>query len=324
MVAAGVSFWLSIGNDTSHLEDVQHFNKRFPIELVSLMTLLKITKNAPLEKVQLTRFLQACEHAARLGGAVLMELLGQANVWEKGPGDYVTQADFQSQNAIRNYLLTEFPEHQFIGEEVPIELDANSNSATSQPLRPLSPFCWIVDPLDGTTNFVHQLRSFSVSVALRYNDQIVVGTVFDPTTNECFSAINGAGASLNGVSIKPSQCCGLEQALVVFSMKSHVKTGDPQLQRVLNVISHASSFRRLGSAALNLCFVACGRVDAYWATNLQIWDVAAGWLIAVESGAVLADFDDLPLQLGRPRFCVTSTQALFDQLKTHLQVPEDK
>jgi myo-inositol-1(or 4)-monophosphatase len=262
---------------------------------------------------QLTKFLRACEEAARRGGAVLMELMGKATVSEKGPGDLVTIADHRSQKVIREYLLCRFPDHEFLGEE--------SESPVTKKLAP-SEFCWIVDPLDGTMNFVHQLRSFSVSIALRYGDRIIVGAVFDPTTNECFSAAVGQGATLNGAAIEPSRCRKLKQALVVISLPSNAQPDSPEVRRMLSVIGQVSSFRRLGSAALNLSFVACGRLDAYWSTNLKIWDVAAGWLIAQEAGAFLADFEGNPLRLEQPKFCVAANRALFAALTPHLQLPD--
>lgn len=261
---------------------------------------------------QLTKFLQTCEEAARRGGAVLMDLMGKATVSEKGPGDLVTIADHQSQKVIREYLLSRFPDHEFLGEE--------SDSSVTRKLAP-SEFCWIVDPLDGTMNFVHQLRSFSVSIALRFRNCIIVGSVFDPTTDECFSAAAGQGATLNGASIQPSRCRRLEQALVVVSLPSNAHADSLEVRRMLNVIGAVSSFRRLGSAALNLSFVACGRLDAYWSTSLKIWDVAAGWLIAQEAGAFLADFEGNPPQLEQPRFCVAANESLFFELQPLLHFP---
>jgi myo-inositol-1(or 4)-monophosphatase len=169
-------------------------------------------------------------------------------------------------------------------------------------------------------NFVHQLRSFSVSIALRFRDRIIVGSVYDPTTDEYFSAAAGQGASLNGVSIEPSRCRSLKQALVVISLPSNSQPDSPEVRRMLNVIGRVASFRRLGSAALNLSFVACGRLDAYWSTNLKIWDVAAGWLIAQEAGAFVADFEGNPPQLEQPRFCVTANSSLFTELQPLLQL----
>ena len=264
------------------------------------------------EARQLRLFLQAGEEAARRGGAVLRELMGKAIVSEKGPGDLVTTADLQSQSVIREFLLTKFPDHGFLGEE--------GDSESVHVKLANQAYCWIVDPLDGTLNFVHCLRSFSVSVALCFAGRIIAGAVYDPTTDECFSAAIGCGAHLDGVSIAPSRCDHLRQALVVVSLPSFSKADSLEVRRLLNVIEKVASFRRLGSAALNLCFVACGRIDAYWATNLKIWDVAAGWIIAAEAGAFLADFAGEPTRLEDPRFCVTSNSQLFNELVRLLEV----
>ncbi len=288
-------------------------------------------QDSSIDDEQLTQFMLASEKAARLGGEVLMKWLGKAKVYEKGPGDLVTQADFESQQVIREFLLGEFPDHHFLGEESETDSDDTSKAQSSTPEQNETKkpsrfparqpdFCWIVDPLDGTTNFVHQLRSFSVSVALRWRDDVVVGCVFDPTTDECFSAAIGRGATLNGSPIESSQCTEIEKSLAVFSMNSHISADDPQMIRFVNVMKNAATLRRLGSAALNLCFVACGRVDAYWATSLKIWDVAAGFLIAQEAGAVIDDFEGEPLSIGQPRFCATGTEELFDSYKKLLNV----
>jgi len=258
----------------------------------------------------LTRFSAASRQAARLGGRVLLKWLGKTNVQEKGFRDLVTQADFESQTVIRDFLAREFPQHQFVGEE---SLPGASSQSPSE-------FCWIVDPLDGTTNFVHQLRSFAVSVALYKNHTALVGTVFDPVLDECFCAAKGQGATLNGQPIRTSGCQEIEKSLFVFSFRNGTQRGDPDVMRFLNVMENAGSIRRLGSAALNLCYVACGRTDGYWATSLAKWDVAAGWLIAIEAGARLADFTGAQLDLEKPHFCLTATPELFAQVKPLLEV----
>lgn len=260
---------------------------------------------------QLANFQQTCEEAARCGGAVLMKLMGNTTVSEKGPGDLVTLADHESQKVVREFLLSRFPDHEFVGEET--ESPAIKKQASSE-------FCWVVDPLDGTMNFVHQLRSFSVSIALRFRDRVIVGCVFDPTTDECFSAVTGQGAKLNTESIAPSRCRQLRHALVAISLPSNAQSDGPEVQRMLNVIGSVASFRRLGSAALNLSYVACGRLDAYWSTNLKLWDVAAGWLIAQEAGAFLADFDGNLPKLEQPIFCVTANKSLFVELQPQLRI----
>lgn len=258
----------------------------------------------------LSLYSAASREATRLGGQVLLKWLGKITVREKGFRDLVTQADLESQTVIRDFLAKEFPQHSFLGEETLSE-------AVPQPS---SEFRWIVDPLDGTTNYVHQLRSFAVSVALYFQNRAVVGTVFDPVLDECFSATKGLGASLNGQTIHTSICTELGKSLFVFSLRSGIKRQDPDVIRFLNLLENAGSTRRLGSAALNLCYVACGRVDGYWATSLAQWDVAAGWLIATEAGATLADFTGAKIDVQKPHFCITATPELFAQIKPLLDV----
>lgn len=258
-----------------------------------------------------TEFQNASIEAARLGGEVLIKWLGKTSTTEKGPRDLVTQADVESQTVIRDFLAAEFPEHDFVGEESLIDETSTQSDAVHQ---------WIVDPLDGTTNYVHQLRSFAVSIALQHNRQTIVGTVLDPVLDECYSAAQGQGATLNGSPIRASGCTELEKSLFVFSFARGTRRNDPDAIRFLNMLENVGSIRRLGSAALNLCYVACGRTDGYWATALQKWDVAAGWLIATESGATLADFAGDKIDIERPHFCVAASPDLFEQVKPLLNI----
>jgi myo-inositol-1(or 4)-monophosphatase len=265
----------------------------------------------PQHNQNLTEFSQASREAARLGGNVLLKWLGKTSTREKGPQDLVTQADFESQTVIRDFLGKEFPKHQFVGEEsLPDEAAGETESE----------YCWIVDPLDGTTNYVHQLRSFAVSIALRQNKETIVGTVLDPVLDECYAAVKGQGATLNGTAIHNSGCTEMAKSLFVFSFGRGTRRNDPDALRFLNLLENVGSVRRLGSAALNLCYVACGRTDGYWATSLQKWDVAAGWLIATEAGATLADFTGREINLEKPHFCITATPELFRQVKPLLNV----
>ena len=260
---------------------------------------------------RLTEFANACTQAADLGGQVLLKWLGKTSTREKGFRDLVTQADMESQQVIRDFLLGEFPDHHFVGEEdSPDQVAADSDQD----------YCWIVDPLDGTTNYVHQLRSFAVSVALQHGNETLVGSVLDPVLNESFSAIKNQGARLNDEPIQSSGCNELGQALFVFSLGRGIDRNDVQVTRFLNTLESAGSVRRLGSAALNLCYLACGRVDGYWATELKKWDVAAGWLIATEAGATIKDFRDKPIDLEAPFFCAAATHELYEQIRPLLDI----
>jgi len=260
---------------------------------------------------ELDDFLKAANHAAELGGAVLLKWLGKTSTTEKGFRDLVTQADFESQTVIRDFLLNEFPDHHFVGEE-----DIPGESAAQQDDQ----FCWIVDPLDGTTNYVHQLRSFAVSIGLRKSNETLVGAILDPVVKELFSAIKGKGAKLNGEPIRTSGTTEVAKSLFVFSFGRGAKRDSPDVRRFLNTLESAGSIRRLGSAALNLCYVACGRSDGYWATSLKKWDVAAGWLIAQEAGATIGDFRGNELDLEKPFFCAAASRELYESMKPLLNV----
>lgn len=257
----------------------------------------------------LQQFRQTSERAARAGGAELTRLLGKAKVQQKGAADLVTEADFASQKAIRTVALTQFPDHLFLGEEDDGSLDS---------LVTEDRLCWVVDPLDGTLNYVHQLRSFSVSVALVQTgpsgDQVLAATVLDPLLNECYSAAAGNGATLNGEPIHASNQDEIARAMLVCSFSGRVNRESPEIERFLKVIERARSIRRLGSAALNFCYIACGRIDGYWATSVNIWDIAAGYLILKEAGAVAHHINGGEFNLRDPRFVVAATPELHRQM----------
>ncbi len=250
--------------------------------------------------------------AAKLGGKELISRMGKVEVREKQPRDLVTEADFASQKAIQEHLLGKFPEHRFLGEE------------SEEKLLDVAPdeYCWIVDPLDGTVNYVHQLNSFSVSIALRKGNETLVGVVYDPVIGEMFWAAAGEGAYLNDQRIEPSGCTDLYKALVVCSFSSSANRDHPEVERFLRVLGNAGSIRRLGSAALNLCFVACGRSDAYWAASLNCWDVAAGLLILSEAGGLAKTFAGNEVDLFKPQFCAASTIEVFEQMQQYLNLDQ--
>jgi myo-inositol-1(or 4)-monophosphatase len=236
----------------------------------------------------LSNALVVAKDAAVRAGLILDEMLLTASVREKGPKDLVTDADIAAQKEIESVLLTAFPDHVFIGEESGLELGAHglSDEATSSGE---TPWTWVVDPLDGTANYVHRLPNFAVSIALVRGDVVWLGVVYDPISRELFSAVRGEGAHLHGVPIHTSGCRRMEDAMVAVSFPPQVHRDSPEVEQFLNVLEQSQSIRRLGSAALNLCYVAAGRLDAYWANRLKPWDVAAGALIVEEAGAVLSN-----------------------------------
>lgn len=255
----------------------------------------------------ITHFQTVCEQAARAGGAVLLDWCERFSVREKGPSDLVTEADLASQQAIRDTLLAAFPEHGFLAEE-------NEQIASrADDLR------WIADPLDGTMNYVHRMPNFAVSVALEQRGEILVGTVLDPTNGECFSAAKGRGAFLGGRRLSVSKAATLDQALVAVSFAAHVKRGDPEISEFVEVMLRAQGTRRMGSSALNLCYLAAGRFDGYWSKSTKIWDIAAGALLVTEAGGMITDFGGGRLDVSRPQFIAAATCELHNELRDVLR-----
>lgn len=259
----------------------------------------------------MTNYLEVAERAARAGGQILLDWQHRITAREKGPRDLVTEADVASQDEIRRILLGAFPAHDFLGEEDgPIVHPGGASPASG--VR--APFRWIVDPLDGTANYVHGLQSFAVSIALENAGQLVAGTVYDPIMDECFSAVTGDGAWLNGKPLRTSRCDQLGQAMVAASFSPQVPRGSNEISRFVEVLHHCQSVRRLGSCALNLCYVAAGRLDAYWTTCVKSWDAAAGVLLVQEAGGVVSNLTGGPFDLENPEFVAAASPQLHRAL----------
>jgi myo-inositol-1(or 4)-monophosphatase len=252
-------------------------------------------------------FLTAALDAAALAAEYLREQLGRVTAREKQVRDLVTEADLGSQALVEKTLLGCFPDHRFLGEESASQIDWRDG------------FCWVVDPLDGTMNFVHELPSFSVSIALLHHGEPLVGVVHDPWLREVFHVMRGGTPMLNAKPARPSSCTQLGRALLVSSFPATVTADSPELKRFCRVVQRAS-MRRLGSAALNLCYVGCGRLDGYWASTLSLWDLAAGMLFAREAGAIATHLDGGPVDLARPEFLVAATAELHAELLPLLQL----
>lgn len=255
--------------------------------------------------------------AAKAGAKELMLRRDSRKVREKGPKDLVTDADLASQRAIRSRLLGAFDGYAFVGEE------AGENDPPSAVLQGHSdaPPCWVVDPLDGTVNYVHRLQSFAVSIGLYAQGKMRLGVIYDPVSDELFTAIDGGGAFCNQRSIRVSDCQQIGDSLLACSFRAGVKSDDPEVARFVRILEQCRSLRRLGSCALNMCYVAAGRLDAYWATNVQAWDVAAGTVIAREAGAKLTAYDGGVFDDWKPQFCVSGSLAIQQTLVSLLRDP---
>ncbi len=263
-------------------------------------------------------FLDVCETAARTAGRILRDMLGKITVrHKKNPFDLLTEADLAAQRAIESIVLGEFPEHQFVGEEGCSDCSGKN-----------SEYRWIVDPLDGTTNFVHGLPLFATSIALAKGDELLCGVVYNPMTEEFYSAELGRGAYLNGERIRTSSVKTLGESLVAVGFPTLTQSDSPDLVSFLKAVPVSQAIRRTGSTALNLAFVAAGRFDTMWGFTPHPWDVAAGALLVREAGGTVTRPDGTPLRLEEPSsICVSANPTLHADVLQLLSIglsPENK
>lgn len=223
--------------------------------------------------------------AARKAGEVIesaFERLDLVNIEEKGRNDYVSEVDRKAEDEVIYHLKKAYPDHKFTGEE----------GGTKG--NPDSEYEWVIDPLDGTTNFLHGIPHFAVSVACFYKGQLEHGVIVDPIKREEFCASRGKGATLNDRRIRVSKRKGMDGALIGTGIPFNgfaLEHIEPYLDCVKDIASETAGIRRPGSAALDLAYVAAGRFDGFWELNLKPWDVAAGVLLLKEAGALVSDFN---------------------------------
>jgi myo-inositol-1(or 4)-monophosphatase len=229
-------------------------------------------------------YLDAAREAARRGAAELERWRTRFRVQEKARFDLVTEADLASQKAIYDFLGGLFPDHAFLGEE---------DKVHHRP-GPDAPPTWIIDPLDGTTNYVHDCPLYCVSIGLEVAGELVVGVVYDPRREEMFAAASGLGAWLGGEAIRVSRATRLEEALLATGFPPDLRGQERTLDWWRHFSLRTRSLRRTGSTALNLAYVAAGRFDGYWAFDNHVWDVAGGTVLVREAGGVLTNVDGTP------------------------------
>jgi myo-inositol-1(or 4)-monophosphatase len=223
---------------------------------------------------------------AKEAGQILREGYGQVHqVTNKGAIDLVTEIDQRSEDFLTAKIQQKYPQHSIVGEENGIQR-GNSGGLT-----------WYIDPLDGTSNYVHGLPMFSVSIAFSRQGKTELGVVYDPMMDECFSAQRGRGAFLNERPIHTSQVQELLQAMLVTGFPYDVHDSHTNIAEFTNFVLTSQAVRRLGSAALDICYVANGRLDGYWEFKMKPWDVAAGILILEEAGGKATLMDGSELQL---------------------------
>jgi myo-inositol-1(or 4)-monophosphatase len=226
-------------------------------------------------------FLATAVEAVVRAGDIQMAHFGTAlTIAKKGAIDLVTNVDLAVERMFRSMVAERFPSHTVLAEEL-----GASGQRTGQ-------HCWIFDPLDGTTNYAHGLPIFCSSLALEIDGVITVGAIYDPSRHELFTATVGGGAYLNGVPMRVSSTATLVDAILVtgFPYTIH-ESADELVSLFAAFLSQAQAVRRLGSAALDLCYVAAGRMDAFWEQYLKPWDTAAGALILREAGGTVTAFD---------------------------------
>jgi myo-inositol-1(or 4)-monophosphatase len=232
---------------------------------------------------------------ARDAGRILAERFGRASlkVQHKGDIDLVTEADLAAERLIIERIRSYHPRHAILAEEA-------GDSAH------VSDYKWVIDPLDGTTNYAHGYPCFCVSIGLEYKGELVLGVVYDPVLDELFAAERGGGATLNGRVIHVSAVADLNRALLCTGFPYDVRGRNDFARHFTSFIMHAQGVRRDGAAALDLAYVACGRFEGFWEEGLQPWDVAAAIVIIEEAGGRVSRYDGSPASIYAPPIVVSN------------------
>jgi len=249
------------------------------------------------DSIFLREALKVAVEAAKRGGEVLQHYWGKLEcIKEKEyPGNLVTEADHESEKIILEILSKHYPEYGIIAEE----------SGISK--KDESPYIWVVDPLDGTTNYTHQFPMVAISIALLYNLEPIVGVIYNPILQELFQGAAGLGGTLNGIPLAVSKTSSLSHSLLVtgFAYDRSVNNDNnyPEFCRLTQV---SQGVRRMGSAALDLAYIAAGKFDGYWESGLQSWDIAAGTLLVREAKGLVTAHDGSSLNLFSGRILATN------------------
>jgi myo-inositol-1(or 4)-monophosphatase len=222
--------------------------------------------------------------------------------------DLVTEADLASEKFIIEQIRSHYPRHAILAEESGVSEVANAE------------YKWIIDPLDGTTNYAHGYPCFGVSIGLERSGELVIGVVYDPTRDEMFAAEKGAGATLNGRRMRVSNTDDLKRALVCTGFPYNVRERHDFTREWRNFTLHAHGVRRDGSAALDLAYVAAGRFDAFWEDGLNPWDMAAGALLVTEAGGVVTNYTGGPLNIYQPPV-IASNGLIHEDMRRVLRLP---
>lgn len=256
--------------------------------------------------------------AKQAGKLILNETKKPLHVWEKSKGDLVTNADKKSEKFIIEKIKKNFPSHAILAEENSFTHPGHKEKFFN------SEYIWIIDPLDGTTNFAHHLPLFAVSIALfkktssksgYLEGEVIAGVVYAPVLGELFYAEKGKGAFLNGKKIKVSKTKKLEKSFIVTGITPEQK--EKNLPYIVEMVRSSQALRRLGAATIDLCYVACGRFDAHWEFGLHAWDVAAAALILQEAGGKVTDTKGGLLDLTAGDILATNGN-IHNEMRRHL------
>ncbi len=249
--------------------------------------------------------------AARSAGDLIQrssQNIGKITIDQKGRNDYASEVDRMAEQEIIKQIRSSFPDHAILAEE------SGSHAGND--------YVWVIDPLDGTTNFLHGFPQYAVSIALKYKNRLELGVIYDPGRDELFTAERGGGAMLNSRRIRVSKQNSMRGALIGtgFPFKTMVNL-EPYLAMFRSISADSAGIRRAGAAALDVAYVACGRLDAYWEIGVKEWDIAAGVLLVQEAGGVATDFsfNDKYLQsgniiVGNPRM----HQLMYHAIEPHV------
>ena len=228
---------------------------------------------------------------ARIAGHLLLEKFGRiTSIIKKGDINLVTEADLASEALIIERVRSYYPKHSILAEESGEAVVKGGDSAWK----------WIIDPLDGTTNYAHGYPCFCVTLALEHNNEIVIGVTYDPTREELFAAERGHGATLNGKPIRVSAAEKLSESLVVTGFPYDFKSRPNFSGHLTEFLLSSRGVRRDGSAAIDMAYVACGRFDGFWEEGLNPWDVAAGYLLIEEAGGYVTFYDGSAYNIYHP------------------------
>lgn len=242
-------------------------------------------------------YLNAAENAARAAGKLLRaNFQKRQRVNAVAAHDIKLEIDVQAQELISKLLLEEFPAHALYGEEGIVGDQSNDHQ-------------WIVDPLDGTVNYFYGIPHFCISIALRLRGEIIVGVIYDPIRNEMWGGQKGDVSKLNGSPIHVSDRTELAEAVISIGLAKTGETINTNFPLLQQMIHHVRKCRVLGSAALDMAYVACGRLDAYIETGISLWDIAAGWLLVENAGGTV---DLRPRENMKDKYSITASNGFLD------------